>query len=203
MELLSSTSYVRGSYRLVIGVLVAVVFMTSNHVQFASASGDSAEKKTIQAQSNDTVTKRGIRILETAMKTKTSAVAMNTEAPAKKKRVWNTVNAPDLETKPAHSSEPAKRTMRVATTAYTSDPRETDSTPFTTANGSQVRDGIIAANFLPFGTRVRIPDHFGDKVFEVHDRMNARYTQRVDIWMLTKKDAKQWGVRNVKIEILP
>lgn len=119
------------------------------------------------------------------------------------KKSWNTISSPDLETKPEYSSEAAARTMVVPTTAYTSDPAETDSTPFTTADGSRVRDGIVAANFLPHGTRIRIPDYFGNKVFEVHDRMNSRYQTRVDIWMTNKSDAYAWGVRNVKIEILP
>lgn len=125
------------------------------------------------------------------------------EAPKPVKKVWNRINAPDLDTQAEHSDEPAVRTFTVPATAYTSDPRECDSTPFTTANGTRVRDGIVAANFLPFGTRFRIPDYFGDKVFEVHDRMNARYWKRIDIWMLEKPDARAWGVRRVKIEILP
>ena len=35
----------------------------------------------------------------------------------------------------------------------------------------------IAANFLPLGTQVKIPELFGDKVLVVHDRMNSRYGQ--------------------------
>ena len=55
------------------------------------------------------------------------------------------------------------RTRRVVATAYSSTPDQTDSTPFTTASGTQVRDGIIAANFYigrggePFWTPVKIP----------------------------------------------
>ena len=70
--------------------------------------------------------------------------------PINRKKIWNKINAPDIETLPEYSSEQAIRSMSVASTAYTSDPAETDSSPFTTANGSQVRDGIVAANFLPF-----------------------------------------------------
>jgi 3D (Asp-Asp-Asp) domain-containing protein len=91
---------------------------------------------------------------------------------------------------------------RVSLTAYTSRVEECDDTPFITADGSRVRDGIIAANFLKFGTRVRIPALFGDKIFEVHDRMNRRYTNRVDVWMEDLADARQFGVRNAVIEII-
>lgn len=90
----------------------------------------------------------------------------------------------------------------IPTTAYTSRPQETDSTPFITADGSRVRDGIVAANFLKFGTKIRIPELFGDKIFEVHDRMNARYWHKVDIWMEDIAQAREHGVRRVTIEVV-
>lgn len=95
------------------------------------------------------------------------------------------------------------KTMHVAATAYTSRPRETDASPFITADGSVVRDGIIATNILPFGTKIRIPALYGDKIFEVHDRMNARYGYRIDVWMDNVKAMNQFGMkRNVAIEIV-
>jgi 3D (Asp-Asp-Asp) domain-containing protein len=107
--------------------------------------------------------------------------------------------APEAETR-----EEAVRSLRVSVTAYSSTPDQTDSTPFITANGSHVRDGIIAANFLPFGARVRFPDLFGDKVFTVEDRMHQRFKYRADIWMETRQAARNFGVkRNVLIEVLP
>lgn len=71
----------------------------------------------------------------------------------------------------------------VVVTAYSSTPDQTDGSPFTTAMGSQVRDGIIACNFLPFGTKVRLPEFSGDKVFVVEDRMAKRNSHKLDIWM--------------------
>jgi len=96
----------------------------------------------------------------------------------------------------------AKKTMTIAVTAYSSTVDQCGADPFTTAAGTQVRDGVIAANFLPMGTKVRFPDQFGNKIFVVEDRMAARYWQRADIWMPTRQAAKQWGVRHVRIEIL-
>jgi 3D (Asp-Asp-Asp) domain-containing protein len=90
----------------------------------------------------------------------------------------------------------------VSATGYSSTPDQTDSSPFITANGSHVHDGTIAANFLPFGTKVMIPEYFGDKVFIVEDRMNARYTNRVDIWYPDRDSAMQWGLRTIKIQIV-
>jgi 3D (Asp-Asp-Asp) domain-containing protein len=80
---------------------------------------------------------------------------------------------------------------------------QTDQSPFVTANGTRVRDGIVAANFLKFQTRIRLPELYGDKIFVVTDRMHERYTNRVDIWMEKKSEALRFGVkRRVKIEIL-
>lgn len=91
-------------------------------------------------------------------------------------------------------------------TAYNSDPAQTDSTPCITANGFNVCEhGIedtVAANFLPFGTKIRMPELYGDRVFVVRDRMNSRYTSRIDIWMLEKADARNFGVQRVVIEVL-
>lgn len=83
---------------------------------------------------------------------------------------------------------------RVTVTAYSSSYDETDDSPYVTARGTATRDGVIAANFLPFGTKVSLPELFGDKVFVVEDRMHFRYsTGRVDIWMPTKWEAKEFG----------
>ena len=91
-------------------------------------------------------------------------------------------------------------------TAYNSEVGQTDDSPCITANGFNVCEhGIedtVAANFLPFGTKIRIPDLFGDRIFVVRDRMNRRYTDRVDIWMLERSDAIQFGVRRTRIEVV-
>ncbi|OGL67072.1 hypothetical protein A2856_00875 [Candidatus Uhrbacteria bacterium RIFCSPHIGHO2_01_FULL_63_20] len=91
--------------------------------------------------------------------------------------------------------------VRVPITAYNSDPWQTDDTPFITASGTHVRDGIVAANFLPIGTKVRIPALFGDKEFVVEDRMNARYAQAMDIWMEDRQAARQFGRKHALVEV--
>ncbi|MFH2136386.1 MAG: hypothetical protein ABII19_02010 [Patescibacteria group bacterium] len=110
-----------------------------------------------------------------------------------------------MESEPAHlvraeDKEP-KKMIYVTMTAYSSTPDQTDDSPFITANGTWVHDGTLAANFLPFGTKVRLPDYSGDKVYVVEDRMNQRYTYRADIWMETREAAKQFGVKYLKMEI--
>lgn len=96
----------------------------------------------------------------------------------------------------------AKQTMTINVTAYSSTPDQTSGNPFITASGSHVEDGVIAANFLPIGTKVRFPDYYGNKVFTVEDRMSAKYWYKADIWMETREEAKNWGVRYTTIEIL-
>lgn len=109
---------------------------------------------------------------------------------------------------PKHEDKPIKviRTSSHVMTAYNSDPRQTDSTPCITANGFNVCEhGVedtIAANFLRFGTKVMIPELFGDRVFIVRDRMNKRYSQRVDIWMKDYSDAINFGVRVATIQVI-
>jgi 3D (Asp-Asp-Asp) domain-containing protein len=91
-------------------------------------------------------------------------------------------------------------------TAYNSEVGQCDSTPCITANGFNVCEyGIedtIAANWLKFGTKVRIPELFGDRIFVVRDRMNKKHADHVDVWMKEKIDAKKFGVKLAKIEIL-
>jgi len=90
----------------------------------------------------------------------------------------------------------------VAVTAYSSTVDQTDSTPFITASGSYVSDGTIACNFLRFGTRVRFPQLYGDKIFTVEDRMALKNGNKIDIWFDTRDQAKQFGVKTLKIEVL-
>jgi 3D (Asp-Asp-Asp) domain-containing protein len=74
--------------------------------------------------------------------------------------------------------------------------------PMITASGTYVRDGIVAANFLSFGTEIKIPSLFGDKVFTVEDRMSSRYTNTVDVLVSSKREALNFGIKRAYIEIL-
>jgi 3D (Asp-Asp-Asp) domain-containing protein len=96
-----------------------------------------------------------------------------------------------------------KKTINVVITAYSSCPTETDDTPFITANGSTVTEGIVANNLLPFGTQIRIPELYGNKVFVVQDRMNYKKGYyHVDIWFPSKEQAIQFGAVKTYIEVL-
>jgi len=91
-------------------------------------------------------------------------------------------------------------------TAYNSEVAQTDDDPCTTANGFNVcqhnQEDTIAANFLKFGTKVRIPEIFGDRVFVVRDRMNSRYANHVDVWMKDHGAAVKFGVQVAMIQVI-
>ena len=110
---------------------------------------------------------------------------------------------------PANASYVAKATnssikkIAVKATAYSSTEDQTDDTPFITASGKNVADGIVANNMLPFGTKIRIPKLYGDKVFTVEDRMNKKKSDyHIDVWMPSRTSAINFGVKTVEIEIL-
>lgn len=92
-------------------------------------------------------------------------------------------------------------------TAYSSDVYQCDSTPCVTANGFNVCQhgemDTIATNHLKFGTKVKIPEIFGDRIFIVRDRMNRRYKDRVDVWMTNRYDAIQFGIKKATIYVEP
>lgn len=102
-----------------------------------------------------------------------------------------------------YSLQPSIETRKITVTAYSSTPDQTDDSPFITASGAWVYDGIVASNFLPFGTKVRFPELFRDKIFTVDDKMHERFTDtRVDIWFADRESAKEFGIKETIMEIL-
>ncbi|OGG42840.1 hypothetical protein A3G50_00530 [Candidatus Jorgensenbacteria bacterium RIFCSPLOWO2_12_FULL_42_11] len=90
----------------------------------------------------------------------------------------------------------------ITITAYSSTPDQTDSTPFITASGSYVEDGIVAANFLAFDTKIRLPELYGEKIFTVKDRMAKKNSHKIDIWFPARAEAEQFGVKKTRVEII-
>lgn len=100
-------------------------------------------------------------------------------------------------------SQKTTRQMRwMQVSGYNSEVAQTDDSPFITASNTHVRDGIVASNQFPFGTVLKFPSLYGDKIFVVEDRMNKRYTNNVDIWFADKTEALQLGRRTVQIEVI-
>lgn len=107
---------------------------------------------------------------------------------------------------PENDNVGIKWSRHLVVTAYNSESGQTDNSPCITANNFNVcENGVedtVAANFLPFGAKVKIPELFGNRVFVVRDRMNRRFSNRVDVWMIERPDAMKFGVKIAKIEVL-
>ncbi|HUW71950.1 MAG TPA: 3D domain-containing protein [Candidatus Humimicrobiaceae bacterium] len=104
---------------------------------------------------------------------------------------------------PSNPEPEVAQKINVVVTAYSSTPWETWGDPFITAAGTGVREGVIANNLLPFGTKVRLPEIYGDKVFVVEDRMNSRIGYyHVDIWLPSYWEALNFGAKRTYIEVL-
>lgn len=154
------------------------------------------------------------KIEEKAEQAKQTEKVLGAEIKANEKQPENILaaqieNVPDKEYKTENDQAAGKTSVEkevvknkklVTVTAYSSTVDQTDSTPFITANGTHVHDGTIAANFLKFGTKVKFPSLYGDKIFIVEDRMKSDY--KVDIWFPTRQEAKNFGVKRVEMEIL-
>lgn len=112
--------------------------------------------------------------------------------------------AAEVRSLPLAGPREPRRAINAVLTAYSSTPDQTDDTPFIAASGVRVYDGLIAVNWLRFGTRVKFPELFGDKVFIVDDRMHPRYGRygRVDVWMnAPREELMAFGVKRTKMLI--
>jgi len=116
------------------------------------------------------------------------------------------IQAPEVEPEKTEPIPcPANRICKTYTavaTGYSSTVDQCDADPFTTASGTTVHRGTLAANSLSFGTEVMFPDYFGDRVFIVEDRMAKRFSNRMDIWFETRSEALQFGKRTLKVMVL-
>jgi 3D (Asp-Asp-Asp) domain-containing protein len=94
---------------------------------------------------------------------------------------------------------PVGTKLIVQASAYAPSPYQTDATPCTTAIGTHVRPGVVATNFLPFGTILQIN---GEK-YIVEDRMNSRYDgYYMDIWFPSTSSALEFGRHKLDITII-
>ncbi|MGI9552031.1 MAG: 3D domain-containing protein [Aurantibacter sp.] len=97
--------------------------------------------------------------------------------------------------------------LEVKVSAFNSVASQTDGRPNLAAWGDTLKPGMkciaVSRDLISLGlghnTKIRIeglPD-----IYLVKDKMNARYRNRIDIYMGTDvKKAKQWGQKRLKIE---
>ena len=112
---------------------------------------------------------------------------------------WFRPPKPEAPARPLHELE-------VTATAYTSTSSQTDSSPAITAFGIRLKPGmrIVAVSRdleslgLTDGVSIRIDGLDGD--WRVGDRMNERWTRKIDIYFGDDTEAaRRWGNRRVRI----
>lgn len=96
----------------------------------------------------------------------------------------------------------SRKSVAIVITAYSSAIDQCDDDPSVTAWNTQARPGIVAANWLPLGTKVKIPELFGNRVFTVEDRMHPKNDGKLDIWFQSREEALKFGVKKARVEIL-
>ncbi len=196
-----------------------IIAKTNNSVKTSASQSDiNPEKPKVMEESalanQENKIEDGPKIEEQAEQAKQTEKVLDAEINTNKKQPEKILaaqieNISDKEDKTENNQaagkapiekETVKNKKLVLVTAYSSTVDQTDSTPFITASGTHVHDGTIAANFLKFGTKVKFPSLYGDKIFTVEDRMKSDY--KVDIWFPTRQEAKNFGVKRVEMEIL-
>src|SRR5437870_177976 len=96
----------------------------------------------------------------------------------------------------SEAAEPVVALGSYTATAY--------SLPGRTASGKSVCRGLIAADprVLPLGTRVRVEAGSWSGEYLVADTGGAVKGRRIDIWIPTSREARQFGRRTVKVAVL-
>lgn len=99
-----------------------------------------------------------------------------------------------------------ENSLEVTATAYTSSPDETDSTPDLAAWGDRLKPGMkaiaVSRDLLPMGLTHRKEVNISglEGTYLVLDKMNKRWTKKIDIYMGNDKgSAIEWGKKKVTI----
>ena len=67
-----------------------------------------------------------------------------------------------------------------------------------TASGVWPQVGMAAADHLPFGTKVTLPD---DTVVVIRDRMGGNYTDRLDLFKASADECWKFGRQILKCKV--
>lgn len=97
--------------------------------------------------------------------------------------------------------------IQVSVTAYTNSPKEGWGNPNITANGTRVRDGIVAVSpdlleKWGFETQIALMRKDGDEykkvgVYQIEDRTHDRWRRTVDVFMFDRSEALKFGRRRL------
>lgn len=141
-------------------------------------------------------------ILVIGMSIGSSAMFVYLEAPETLEMLTSkTVVIEQAQAKEAPVSVAIKEAWSVAEfSAYTASVDETDASPLIMASGKEVYIGAIACpRDIKLGTTIEVKGH---GVYVCEDRMNARYTNHFDLFMLTKAEAREFGRKSLQYKII-
>lgn len=118
--------------------------------------------------------------------------------------IQNTTNDTDVAGDRKGAEQRIEDIKMAEFTAYTSEEAQTNSEPYITADGTDLRgvyECVIASNSYEFGTKLAIED-LG--VCEVHDRMNPRYDEgNIDVYFGNdKKRALEFGRKTLSYIVI-
>jgi len=83
-------------------------------------------------------------------------------------------------------------------TAYTASIEECGKTDGITASGTRATEGrTVACDFLKFGTQIMILG----KTYVVEDRIGSDHPSKIDIFMIDRKRAIEFGHKKIEVEI--
>lgn len=185
---------------LILLIIIACIFQFAFF--YAPAMADDAVKQA-KSSSDELISLDSVN-KETGMNREAAKVVSNASEALIASSTADVASSTPVKTKP--KTIKVISTSNRVITAYNSDETQTDDDPCTTANGFNVcksgQEDTIAANFLPFGAKVMIPELFGERVFVVRDRMNRRHADRVDVWMKDYDDAIHFGVKVAKVQVV-
>ena len=93
--------------------------------------------------------------------------------------------------------------VSVVVTKYNAVKEQTDDTPTITASNKKIKKGMIALSRdleeelgLKFGDKIHLTG-MGTFIFE--DRMNKKWTRRVDIYEKSIEEAKKFGIKKTEL----
>ncbi len=102
--------------------------------------------------------------------------------------------------------------LRLRVTAYSSEVSQTDSDPYTGAWNNPVRDGMVAVSrdLEKLGLTNKVPIIIKDREYTILDKMGKfktvkgekiRIEKSLDIWMKSREEAIDWGVKYVDVKV--
>lgn len=180
--------------------------VSMNNTLKVSKNSDTSKVATKEVVSKNTVKPKEDTKKELVQKA--SIAVSGVDNASEEARIFNKKTEEDVKKIEEKFKDQIKDSFITITTSYNSEVGQTDDTPCVAAKGMDLCkrgvEDIVATNDLPIHTKLMIPEYFGEQIFYVEDRMNARYTgtDHVDIWFKKKIDSKAWGAKIVKILII-